>query len=110
LHQPYYKQDLKKRKITKKFKLLLIFLSPQDSVRHRRQNRFPIVAGLHKMEAAEGGLLLDKSAEYTASHAHRPTPAPMTPPSIPPPATRAQLGFPPKIIFLEIKRVSNNIT
>jgi hypothetical protein len=57
------------------------------------------------MEAAQEGLLLGKSVDYIASHAHQPTLAPTTPP-----ATQAQLRFPPKIIFLEIKRVSNIIT
>jgi hypothetical protein len=64
----------------------------------------------HKVEAAEEGLLLGKSAEYAASQTHRPTPVPMTHPSIPPPTTRAMLRFPPKIIFLEINRVNNIIT
>jgi hypothetical protein len=67
-------------------------------------------ANLHKGEAAEEGLLLDKTAEYTASQAHRPTPVPTTHPSIPPPATRAKLKFSPKIIFLEINRINNIVT
>jgi hypothetical protein len=66
-------------------------------------------AKLHKVEAAEEGLLLGKSAEYAASQAHRLTPVPTTHPSIPPPATRAMLRFPSKIIFLEINRVNNII-
>jgi hypothetical protein len=45
---------------------------------------------LHKVEAAEEGLLLGKSAVYTASQAHQPTSVPTTHPSIPPPATRAK--------------------
>jgi hypothetical protein len=65
---------------------------------------------LHKVEAAEQGLLLGESAEYTASQAHRPTLVPTTHPSFPPPATRAMLRFLPKIIFLEINRVNNIIT
>jgi hypothetical protein len=36
------------------------------------------------VEAAEEGLLLGESAEYTASQAHLPTPVPTTHPSIPP--------------------------
>jgi hypothetical protein len=67
-------------------------------------------AKLHKVEAAEDGLLLGESAEYAASQAHRLTPVPMTHPSFPPPATRAMLRFFPKIIFLEINRVNNIIT
>ena len=67
-------------------------------------------ANLHKVEAAEEGLLLGESAEYTASQAHRPTPVPTMHPSITPPATRAKLRFSPKIIFLEINRVNNIIT
>jgi hypothetical protein len=67
-------------------------------------------AKLHKVEAAEDGLLLGESAEYAASQAHRLTPVPMTHPSFPPPATRAMLRFLPKIIFLEINRVNNIIT
>jgi hypothetical protein len=67
-------------------------------------------AKLHKVEAAEEGLLLGKSAEYAASQVHRPTPVPTTHPSIPPPATRAMLRFLPKIILLEINRVNNIIT
>jgi hypothetical protein len=35
-------------------------------------------ANLHKAEAAEEGLLLGESTEYTASQAHRPTPVPTT--------------------------------
>jgi len=62
------------------------------------------------MEAAEEGLLLSESAEYTVSQAHRPTPVPTTYPSIPPPVTRAKLRFSPKIIFFEINRVNNIIT
>nr|CAB3454109.1 unnamed protein product [Digitaria exilis] len=53
------------------------------------------IANLYKVEAAEEGLLLGADAEYTASQAHRPTPAPTTQPSNPTPATRAKLGFPP---------------
>jgi hypothetical protein len=45
------------------------------------------------VEAAEKGLLLDKSAEYAASQAHRLTPVPTTYPSIPPPATRQCSDF-----------------
>jgi hypothetical protein len=56
-------------------------------------------ANLHKVEAAEEGLLLGESVEYIVSQAHRPTPVPMTHPSIPPPETRAKLRFSPKIIF-----------
>jgi hypothetical protein len=67
-------------------------------------------ANLHKVEAAEEGLLLGKSIEYTASHAHQPTLVPTTHPSIPPLATRANLRFSLKIIFLEINRVNNIIT
>jgi hypothetical protein len=67
-------------------------------------------ANLHKVEAAEEGLLLGESAEYTASQAHRPTPTPTTQPSFPTHATRAKLKFPPEIIFLEINRVNNIIT
>jgi hypothetical protein len=67
-------------------------------------------ANLHKVEAAEEGLLLGESAEYTASQAHRPTPISMTHPSIPPPATRAKLRFLPKNTFHEINRVNNIIT
>jgi hypothetical protein len=67
-------------------------------------------AKLHKVEAAEEGLLIDESAEYTASRAHRPTPVLMMHSSFPPPATRAMLRFLPKIIFLEIIRVNNIIT
>jgi hypothetical protein len=63
---------------------------------------------LHKVKAAEEGLLLGESVEYTASQAHRPTPVPMTHPSIPPPATRAKLRFSPKIIFLEINRTTSS--
>jgi hypothetical protein len=48
---------------------------------------------LHKVEAAEEGLLLGESAEHTASKAHRPTPIPTTHPSIPLLATRAKLNF-----------------
>jgi hypothetical protein len=48
-------------------------------------------AKLHKVDAAEEGLLLGKSAEYAASQAHRLTPVPTMHPSIPPPATRAML-------------------
>jgi len=62
------------------------------------------------VEAAEEGLLLGESAEYTASQTHRPTLVPTTHPSIPPPATQAKLRFSPKIIFLEINRVNNIIT
>ncbi|CAL4957619.1 unnamed protein product [Urochloa decumbens] len=67
-------------------------------------------AKLHKVEAAEEGLLLGADAEYNASQAHRPTPAPTTQHSNPTPATRAKLGFSPEIIFLRIKQVSNIIT
>jgi hypothetical protein len=67
-------------------------------------------ANLHKVEAAEEGLLLGESAEYTASQAHQPTLISMTHPSIPPLATRAKLKFSPKNIFLEINRVNNIIT
>jgi hypothetical protein len=67
-------------------------------------------ANLHKVEAAEEGLLLGESAEYTAPQAHRPTPISTTHPSIPPLATRAKLRFLPKNTFLEIKRVNNIIT
>jgi hypothetical protein len=67
-------------------------------------------ANLHKVEAAEKGLLLGELAEYTASQEHRPTLIPKTHPSIPPPATRAKLRFSPKIIFLEINKVNNFIT
>jgi hypothetical protein len=62
------------------------------------------------VEAVEEGLLLGESAKYDASQAHRPTPILTTHHSIPPPATRAMLKFPPKIIFLEINRVNNIIT
>jgi hypothetical protein len=67
-------------------------------------------SNLHKVEAAEEGLLLGKSAEYTASQEHRPTPVPMTHPLIPLPTTQAKLRFSPKIIFLEINRINNIIT
>jgi hypothetical protein len=67
-------------------------------------------AKLHKVEAAEEGLLLGETIEYAASQAHRPTPVPMTHPSFPSPATRVMLRFPPKIIFLEVNRVNNIIT
>ena len=67
-------------------------------------------AKLHKVEAAEEGLLLGESAEYTASQTHRPTLVSTTHPSIPPPATRTKLRFSPKIIFLEINKVNNIIT
>jgi hypothetical protein len=50
-------------------------------------------AKLHKVEAAEEGLLLGKLAEYAASWAHQPTTVLMTHPSFPPPATRAILRF-----------------
>jgi hypothetical protein len=36
-------------------------------------------ANRHKVEAAEEGLLLGKSVEYTASQTHRPTLIPTTP-------------------------------
>jgi hypothetical protein len=62
------------------------------------------------MEATEEGLLLGKSTKYTASQTHRQTPTLTLPPSIQMQTTRAQLGFPPKTIFLEIKRVGNIIT
>jgi hypothetical protein len=65
---------------------------------------------LHKVEAAEEGILLGESAEYTVSQAHQPTLVPTTHPSFPPPATRAMLRFLPKTIFLEINRVNNIIT
>jgi hypothetical protein len=67
-------------------------------------------ANLHKVEAAEEGLLLGESAEYTASQAHGPTPISTTHPSIPPSATRAKLKFLPKKTFLEINKVNNIIT
>jgi hypothetical protein len=67
-------------------------------------------ANLHKVEAAEEGLLLGESAEYTASPTHRPSPISTTHPSIPPSATRAKLKFVPKKTFLEINRVNNIIT
>jgi hypothetical protein len=67
-------------------------------------------ANLHKVEAAEEGLLLGESAEYTVSQTHRPTPISTTHHSIPPPATRAKLRFLPKNTFLEINRVNNIIT
>jgi hypothetical protein len=67
-------------------------------------------AKLHKVEAAEEGLLLGESAEYAASQAHRPTPVPTTHPSLPSPTTQAMLIFLPKIIFLEINRINNIIT
>jgi hypothetical protein len=67
-------------------------------------------AKLHKMEAAEEGLLLGESAEYTATQAHRPTPTLTTQPSFPTSATRAKFRFPPKIIFLEINMINNIIT
>jgi hypothetical protein len=67
-------------------------------------------ANLHNVEAAEEGLLLGESVEYTTSQVHRPTPISMTHPSIPLSATRAKLRFSPKIIFLEINRVNNIIT
>jgi hypothetical protein len=69
-----------------------------------------ITTKLHKVEAAEEGLLLGESAEYTVSQAHRPTPISTTHPSIPPSATRAKLRFSPNIIFIEINRVNNIIT
>jgi hypothetical protein len=62
------------------------------------------------VEAAEEGLLLGESAEYTASQTHRPTLVTTTHHSFPPPATRAILRFLPKIIFLEINRVNNIFT
>jgi hypothetical protein len=67
-------------------------------------------AKLHKVEAAEEGLLLGESVEYAASQAHWPTPVPTTHPSLPSPATKAMLIFLPKIIFLEINRINNIIT
>jgi len=67
-------------------------------------------ANLHKVEAAEEGLFLGESAEYTVFQAHRLTPVPTMHPSIPPLAIRAKLRFSSKIIFLEINRVNNIIT
>jgi hypothetical protein len=67
-------------------------------------------AELHKVEAADEGLLLGELTEYTTSQAHWPTLAHTTQPSFPTSATRAKLRFPPKIIFLEINRVNNIIT
>jgi hypothetical protein len=67
-------------------------------------------ANLHKVEAAEEGLLLGELADYTASQAHRLTPVPTMHPSKPSPAPRAKLRFSPKNIFLEINRVNNIIT
>jgi hypothetical protein len=66
-------------------------------------------ANLHKVEAAEEGLLLGELAEYTASRridqlctqdASFDSPRWR-------PATRAKLRFSPKIIFLEINKVNN---
>jgi hypothetical protein len=67
-------------------------------------------ANHHKVEAAEEGLLIGESAEYTTSQAHRQTPVPTTHPSIPLPANRAKLRFSPKNIFLNTNRVNNIIT
>jgi hypothetical protein len=67
-------------------------------------------ANRHKVEAAEEGLLLGKSVEYTASQTHRPTLIPTTHPLIPPSETRAKLRFSPKNISLKINGVNNIIT
>jgi hypothetical protein len=112
---PITNRTRKKRKNTKKSKtpihlaraLRVSFVTAAETASRLSSDAR---AKLHKMEVAEEGLLLGKSAEYTASQVHRPTPTPTPPHSIPPPTTRAQLGFPPYIIFLEIKRVDNNIT
>jgi hypothetical protein len=67
-------------------------------------------AKLHKVKAAEEGLLLGESAEYAVSQPHRPTPVPMMHPSFPSPTTRVMLRFLPKIIFFEINKINNIIT
>jgi hypothetical protein len=105
----------KKRKIAKKFKTLVIFLEAFSdpfitAVEATSQSSPGTRAKVHKVEAAEEGLLPGESTEYAISQAHRPTPVPTTHPSFPPPTTRAMLRFLPKIIFLEINRVNNIIT
>jgi len=82
----------KKGKLQRSPKLLFIFLETfrdpfVTATEAASQSSSGTRANLHKAEAAEEGLLLGESAEYTASQAHRPTPVPTTHPSIPPLAT-----------------------
>jgi hypothetical protein len=77
-----------KGKIQRSSKLLFIFLEAFSDpfvavVKAASQSSPGTSAKLHKVEAAEEGLLLGKSADYAASQAHQPTPVPTTRPSIP---------------------------
>jgi hypothetical protein len=78
----------KKGKLQRILKLMFIFLKAfRDSfvtvAEATSQSSTDARSKLHKIEVTEEGLLLGKSAEYTASQAHRLTPATMTQPSIP---------------------------
>jgi hypothetical protein len=113
---PFTNRTPKKKKITKKLsKLLIIFLEifrdPFVTAAEAASQSSPGTrANLHKVEAAEEGLLLGELAKYTASQVHRSTPVPTTHPSKPSPATQAKLRLSPKNTFLEINRVNNIIT
>ena len=73
LHQPFHKQDFKEKENYKKNpKLMFIFLEAfrdpfVTAAEAASQSSSDTRANLHKVEAAEKGLLLVKSAEYTAS-------------------------------------------
>jgi hypothetical protein len=116
LHRSVYKQDPKEKgKLQRSLKLMFIFLEAFNNpfvpaVEAASQSSLGTKVKLYKVEAADEGLLLGESAEYTASQGHQPTLVPTTHPSFPPSATRAILRFLPKIIFLEINRINNIIT
>jgi hypothetical protein len=91
-------ESQRKEKLQRSVKLMFIFLEASidsfvTAAESASQSSPRTRANLHQVEAAEEGLLLGESAEYTASQAHRPTQVPTTHPSIPPPATRAKLRF-----------------
>jgi hypothetical protein len=104
LHRPVYERGPKEKENYKEFISLKAFSDPfVAAIEAVSQSSSSTRAKLHKVEAAEEGLLLSESAEYTASQAHRPTPVPTTHPSFPLLGTQAMLRFLPKIIFFEIK-------
>ena len=105
LYRSFHKQNSKKKKNYKEVQSSCssAFRDPfVTAAEAASQSSSGTRANLHKVEAADEGLLLGESAEYTASQAHRPTPVPTMHHSTPPPATRAKLRFSPKIIFLSV--------
>jgi hypothetical protein len=73
---------MKVKEIQKSSKLLFIFLEAFSdpfviAVEAASQSSSGTKAKLHKVEAAEEGLLLGKTTEYAASQAHRLTPVPI---------------------------------